>query len=286
MKIVSKILIWLAVILIVLVLGRNVIAKAGAEAGTQLAIGFPLHIGSLDIGLQKTHVWVKDLHLSNPGGFDYKTMLQMPEIYVAYDLPELSKGKIHLPELRVNVQEFAVIKNKDGKVNLDLLKPAKKERRKAEAPKSGEMPKFQIDRIDFKVGKVLYKDYSKGKEPQVKEFNINLNEHYERITSMEAVISLMVVKMLAKTSIAALANIDLNDLKGVADDALDMSKKLASQAAVEAQKTVSEATRETEKIVGTGGETAKKTTKVLKDTAKELTNSLAEKLKNPFEKKE
>jgi hypothetical protein len=79
---------------------------------------------------------------------------------------------------------------------------------------------FAKNCIELKIGKVVYKDYSRGTEPFVQEFNVNLNERYSNITDPYKLVSLIVVKALWNTTIASLANFNLDGLKGTISDTL------------------------------------------------------------------
>ena len=249
----KKIILWIVIIAAVLFFGRNVIAKMAVEQGTRAVTGLPLSLGKLDLNFDKTFVEISDLKLSNPQGFEDDVMLAMPEILVDYDLPAIFKGKVHLEELTVNLDQFVVIKNSQGQLNLDSLKAVQQGKKegagKAEKKEGGAAPQVGIDKMSLKVGKVIFKDYSKGGAPVVKEFKINLNEHYDNITNLNAVVSLIVVKALSKTTVAALANFDVNDLQGSLSNVSDASKQLASglstkagEKSPEAKETVEEAT--------------------------------------------
>jgi len=113
----------------------------------------------------------------------------MPEIYVDYDLPAIFKGKVHLEEMRLNMNEFVVVKNEKGELNLDALKvvQAQKEGKKpeAKAKEGGKIPEIQIDTLKLKVGKVVYKDYSGGGNPTVREFKVNLDEELANLILFE-----------------------------------------------------------------------------------------------------
>jgi len=123
------------VILLALSTVKDGIVKFAVERGTKAATGLNLTLGKLQIGLIKTLVNIQDLRIYNPRGFGEKIMLNMPEIYVNYDLPAVFKGKIHLNEVRINLSEFNVIKNAKGEVNLDSLKVVKDSKEKAPALK-------------------------------------------------------------------------------------------------------------------------------------------------------
>ena len=177
---------------------------------------------------------VPGLNLFNPKGFPDKLMVDMPEIYVNYDLGAFLKGKVHLEEVRLDLREFVVVKNKDGQLNLDSLKVVQAEKEgkvPAEKKQKAAMPEFKIDVLKLKIGKVVYKDYSQGPQPMVKEYNININEQYTNITDPYSLASLIMVRALMNTAISNLANFDLGPLQANVSETLDQATKMATEAA-------------------------------------------------------
>lgn len=259
---------WMIVVVCVLIglliLGmiKDVVIKAAVETGTQVVTGLKLKMGSFRVGLINSLVDIRNLRILNPAGFKDKNMLIMPEIYVAYDLPAIFSGKVHLKETRINMQEFTVVKNEKGQLNLDSLKvvQAQKSGSKSQETGAAKVPQIQIDKLSLKIGKVFFKDYSKGDEPRVTEFNVNINEEYKNITNPYTLVSLIVVKALMNTSIAGLTNFDLKGMQNSVSDTLAGAR----QAAVKAQ------------------ETAKQATKTATEAAKSATGALSGVLKNPF----
>ena len=238
---------------------KDILVKTSVEKGVELVTGLPLRIQGFRLGLINQAVGIRDLKLFNPKGYKDKLMLDMPEAYVDYNLGSIVKGKVHLEAIRIDVKEFTVVKNEKGELNLNSLKVVKaaKEGKKPGAGRKGKTPAIQIDNLKLKVGKVVYKDYSKGAEPSVKEFNVNIDEEYKNISNPYAVVSLVVVKALRNTTIANLANFDLQGLQGTISETLGSAKKVAGEAVVKAQ----EAVKETE-------ETIKKTAESLTDALK------------------
>ncbi|VAX36961.1 hypothetical protein MNBD_UNCLBAC01-1851 [hydrothermal vent metagenome] len=212
-------IIFLGIIVIAVLAFKNVIIKSVVEKGVESATGLPLKIGSFNLGLTKTHIGIKEFQLFNPEGFPDEAMFTAPEVFVDYNLGNIIKGKIHLEEIRLNFDKLVVIKNANGELNLNVLKPKKKEsddqksqpdsEEKKETKKKGKAPDIQIDHLLLKVGKVVYKDYSKGGEPSVKEFEVNLYEKFDNITNPEMLMTLIVQKVLAKTALSNLLNFDM-----------------------------------------------------------------------------
>jgi len=270
------IIIAVVVVIFVAAVAKDVIIKISVEKGVELVTGLKLNIGGLNVGILKPVVNIKNLKLLNPPNFPDRTMIDMPEIYVNYDLGAIIGGKMHLPEVRLALKEFVVVKNSKGELNLDALRTvqAQKEGRPPSQKAPGKAPEIKIDSLKLSIEKVIYKDYSKGGAPDVKEFNINLNESYTNVDNPYALASLIVVKALMNTSIAALTNFDLQGLQGTVGNTLASAQKMASTAAATAQKTVA-ATQEAAKQAAATAKNAQDTVKQAADTVKDV-------FKNPF----
>ncbi|MFH1878356.1 MAG: hypothetical protein ABH883_06075 [Candidatus Omnitrophota bacterium] len=101
---------------------KDSLIKFSVEKAVRGVTGLRISIGGLRVGILKTVIGIKELRVYNPGGFKDRIMLDMPEIYVNYDLPAILKGDIHLTEMRISLKEFIVEKNAKGELNLDSLK--------------------------------------------------------------------------------------------------------------------------------------------------------------------
>jgi hypothetical protein len=160
------------------------------------------------------------------------------------------------------------VKNEAGELNLDSLRVVKEtegeEAEKDDGKKEKtEMPDIQIDLLELKIDKVIYKDYSKGGSPKVREFNVNIDEQYENITDPQSFVRLIIVKALKNTTIASLANFDIGKLQKGLTDTVRKTAEKALQApgnAVEAGKDlIEEKAAETAKeTVGKAADTLKK----------------------------
>jgi hypothetical protein len=154
-------------------------------------------------------------------------MLDMPIVYVDYDIGDLFKGKLHFKHLKIYLSEFFVVKDANGRLNLDAFKLAKGKKEEAPAEKKAakSLP-LKIDILDLKIGKVIYKDYSKGAKPEVREFNVDINERYKNITDINSFARLLVVRALANTAISRLTGFDVGALKGEIKEVLKSVSKL------------------------------------------------------------
>ena len=223
MKKAIVIILILAVVLGALSLVKNVIANAAVSTAVKAITGLTLQMRHLSVGIVRTSVGVSGMRLFNPSGFPERVMVDMPELYVDYDLPAFFKGKVHLEKVRVYLKELAIVKNEKGELNLDSLKVVQAGNEKKEPSQKkekGKMPEMRIDLLELKIDKVVYKDYSGGTPPQVTEFNVNINEKYQNISNPYALGSIILSRALFNTTIASLTNFDVKALEGQLKGAL------------------------------------------------------------------
>jgi uncharacterized protein involved in outer membrane biogenesis len=262
-------MVFIAVIVVVLlILGfiKDMLAKTAVEKGVEMVTGLQLQMGGLSIGLMRTLVDVDNLLLFNPVGYKDRVMINIPDIYVDYDLGALLKKNIHLNEVRLDLREITVVKNEQGDLNLDSLKVVKEGKEKKPAKKEpkekAEMPEIKIDKLQLKIGKLVYKDYSSGKA-DVKEFKLGIDETYENIDDPKALVSLILMKAIQKAAIQNLINIDLGNLQEMIPQDLQAVTEIAGETAAEAQEAIKGSTE-------AAGQAAQDVQKAVEETTKSL----------------
>lgn len=229
---------WMAVLIfavaavLLLSVTKDIIIRFSAEQAVKVVTGCSLRIKSFRVGLVRHIVAANNLRLLNPKGYKDRVMINMPLVYVDYDPLTMFKGRVHLNQLRINLEEFVVIKNPDGELNIDALNviKAKKEGRRPEEKARGRAPKVQIDNLELKIGRAVYKDYSRGTQPFVREYNINLDERYTNVSDPYSLLSLIVVKALRDTAIPELINFDIMGLQKSVTGILGTARKIVGGA--------------------------------------------------------
>ncbi len=278
----KKILVVLAalfcILILVLVLGKNLIAKITVEKVVTLVTGLPMSLQEIDVNLAKSSVLIKDLKVANPPGYTDPTMAQLPEFFVSYDLRAFLNKVVHLRELRIHLSELMVVKNAKGELNLNTLKSLQQ--------KQAQTTKLHIDSMQLVVGKVTYKDYSLGTKPLVQEFWVDLNETYTNIDDPNALVGLIVVKALTNTTIASLTNFDFDRLKSMTSNSLQTSKDLAILGAGGTKDALNYTVQQTQGAFSNTPELASKTTGVLQDTTNKVADGVKGLFSLPFGKKD
>jgi hypothetical protein len=294
MKLIMKLVALLVVVLVVLVLARNVVVKAAVEHGVKRVTGMPLSLGKLDLNFQHSFVDLEELIVKNPSGFHDTSLVEIPKIFVGYNLSDILKGKVHLNNIQFDMKQFTVVRNERGELNLDRLK-ALQGTQKAPAQTTQQKPKtpakaipIQIDMMRLKIGKVVYTDYSGG-QPSTKEFRINLDQSYENITDLNSVVRLIVLKAMMSSGISNLVSFDIGGLEGTLTGAFSTSTKLAAQAAAKSLDILKTAAENPSGIAGQVGGALEDTSGAAESTVttvtggvKNVASSLKNKLKLPF----
>ena len=294
MKLLMKLVMALVVVLVVLVLARNVVVKAAVETGVKMATGMPLSMDKLDLNFQNSFVDLENFVVKNPSGFHDTSLVEIPKIFVGYNLSDILKGKVHLNNIEFDMKQFTVVKNERGELNLDRLK-ALQGIQKTSVPATQEKPKtpakalpIQIDMMRLKIGKVVYVSYSGG-QPSSKEFLINLDQSYQNITDLNSVVRLIVLKAMLSSGISNLVNFNIDGLEGTLTGAFSTSTKLAAEAAAKSLDILKTDAGHPSAIAGQVEGVLKSTPGAAESTVKEVASgvkgaagSLKNKLKLPF----
>ena len=213
---------------------KDLVAQAAVSGGVQALTGLRVRMDRLHVGLLRQVVHVQGLRVLNPDGFQDPVMVDLPELYVDYDLWAFLGGKVHLKDVRVHLRRLVVAKNEQGELNLASVPVVQQQQHPpaGTSSSSGKPLALRIDRLHLHIGTVVFKDASPRAMTHEQSFPINVDEHYTNITHPEALASLILTKALAKTTIARLTGLDVGALSQQAGAAL---KAVAGQATKELQ---------------------------------------------------
>ena len=252
----KKLIVVILVLLVLFTITKNFMAKVVISTGVRAITGLKLSIKSVDIGIFRTLINIKGLEIFNPDGFEDRLMADAPEIHVDYNLGDFLRKKAHFEELRLNLKKLIVIKNREGELNLNSLRVVKKKERDSSVSEKGKVSRLEIDSLELKIEKVIYKDYSTSGSPKVREYDVNINERYQNIKDPKTFVNLILFKALINTGISDVTNFDLVSLGQGLGDTLGAASKTAGKTAG--------------KVLGTTGDTVKGVTEKTVDTIKDM----------------
>jgi hypothetical protein len=201
-KLLLRILIGVVVLLVVLFLARNFIARKSVEIGATKATGFPLTIGSVDVGLFSSKLDVRDLKLMNPPDFPEKMFVDMPQLYVDYRLGSMFSGAPHVNDMLINIKQLVIVKNDKGDSNAMKLKGV------VSPPGSTSSTKYSVDKLRIHVGTVTTVDRS-GKR---KDIPLNVDATYNNITDSTDISRLVLLTVMSQVHLPDIG-IKTDDLK-------------------------------------------------------------------------
>ncbi len=213
----KRILIVLAIIVIAIfaigILKDQIIKTVITVAATEIT-GAPVHIDGFSLGVFNQSVRISGFKMYNPKGFPRGILVYLPEINVTYDLGALFKKRLHLVSAEIELKEMGLIKNEEGKLNVNELKVVKQGAKKEGKP-SKQMP-MQIDMLKLGIGKIVSKDYSSGKEPVVYVYDVNIHKNYKNITSARQLAALIMIEPMKAAGIQGAEIYGVAILAGVA----------------------------------------------------------------------
>lgn len=219
------VLIVIAASIVALSFFKDLIIKTAVTMTATRVLGTPVHIDGMSVGFIKQSVRIKGLRVDNPPGFPSGVLMDIPEIGVDYDLPAILKGNLHLRQLILNLKELNVIRNPDGKLNVDALKVVI-------PPKSEKNTPMQIDTAVLNLEQATLTNRTQD-PPVTQTFNIGINRTYHNIQSAQQLATLIIVETLRRTAVKDAAIYGVASLlhvpTGLADELLAAPNQLLKQ---------------------------------------------------------
>ncbi|MFA5411269.1 MAG: hypothetical protein WC321_05360 [Candidatus Omnitrophota bacterium] len=205
-KFLIAIIVVIVIILGGLVIARNIIARTVIVRGIKAVTGMAVDIRSISIGLARSGISVSGLKIYNPEGFKDRLLADIPELYVDFDLLGFFRNQAHLRRLKIYIDEFNVVLNESGKLNVNSLALF------LPKPGGGKPPEVKIDELRLKIAKVVYKGYLPALGVKSGEFNIDIDETFHDVTNPSKVAGDILKRILNRIGIGGLENFKIKDL--------------------------------------------------------------------------
>jgi uncharacterized protein involved in outer membrane biogenesis len=179
-------------------------------------------------------------------------MIDIPEIYADYKFLPLLKKNIHIKEARLYLKKLNIVKDREGRINLNSLKAlgqktVKSHNEGEDKTKGARNINLQIDSMKLKIGKVIFTDYSMDDgPPYVEEIDLDIEETFEDITNPDALVKAIIFKALVRTNLEHLAIVGLRNIAG---DTLTSTIGAAAEAVEITGDTLKKATEKVRSII-------------------------------------
>ena len=155
---------------VVAVLLKDVIAKSLTEKALRDGTGMDAQIARMEVGLATPTVSLEGLKLYNTTNFGPDVFLELPELRMEYVFSEVMQGKLHMKVVRLSIAELNIVKDKNGRTNLEMMQKAAKDKEKAPTPKKSHGPGVEFGGIDtfyLSVGQLKITDLANPAHNQV-----------------------------------------------------------------------------------------------------------------------
>lgn len=205
-----------------LFVAQDWVIKIVAEYEVTRITGFKTKAHSLKYDFPST-ILIKELEILNPSGFQEKVFVNIPEIYVSFDLFGFFKGKgIHFSEIRLDIQEVHIEKNLKGVSNVDLLRTVGGSRKsKQSLPPQTPKPlvPFLLEHFEFSLRNVSYQDhsgmYGSSGLPNKLSVDMNIQKRvYKDIHDPQILVNLILTEIIRRETFGRLLNLDPKQLLG------------------------------------------------------------------------
>jgi len=211
-----KILLLAAAVLIGFCFLRDFLVKSLIGTITAHITGAPTRVGGLSLSIVRQTLKISNLKMYNPKGFPDGILVDIPKVQASADMFALLKGKMHLKQLDLEIKEIIMVKNKEGKLNVDSLKVVDDQAGGEEKKKPVKQFSLQIDMLGLGMGRVVSKDYTGGVEPIIKVYDVNLKKSYKNIAGARQLVALIISEPLKAAGIQGAKVYGASMLAGVA----------------------------------------------------------------------
>ncbi len=218
----KRIVIFIAVILIIITAisaFKNQIVEAVFVKAIKQMTGLDVGVSGVKINLIKSWINIDGLNIYNPRQFEDIVMAEIPNIFIDYDLAAFLKGRVHLEKVRINLKKILVVRGSDGRLNINSIKGLSVSSQGVSRGSSSGVkdakrpaPKMQLDLLELKIGGAAYKDFT-YQPVLIDEYPLNIDDRYENVTDIEAIVKLVVTRALVNTAIYKIANLDFDKIK-------------------------------------------------------------------------
>jgi hypothetical protein len=213
MKIIKKLIITCGIIFLVLVILltvsfviiKHLKIKEILESQIEQSLGIHVSIKSIEFSALLAHVWAKGVTVHNPSDFQEDELAYIDNIHFVFDpLEVMLKKQPNIYLLGLDLKRLNIIKNKEGKVNLEEINPLADK----DAALQDKTP-FYFDVFVLSVGSVRFVDYS---GPKISEhfYPIGIkNAVFVNLKDEQDVVRLIVSKAIENTNIGKLINLKI-----------------------------------------------------------------------------
>ncbi len=134
---------------------------------------------------------VLNLVLTNPEGFEEKDFVKLKEFDLKVKPLSLMGERIEVPRLLLDVEQVTIVTNRNGENNAKIFHERMRGEDKVEetSEEESEPIDFIVNSLKIRVHKVVTVDYSKRKEPVIREYNVNIDREFTDVSDPKVIVT-------------------------------------------------------------------------------------------------
>jgi len=214
---IKNFIILMLVLALIFVLAIDRIAEIAVEKAWERTLGTKMDIGRVQVDLLEASIDMRNVKFYNPEGFQTELMADAPTIYLDFSPMKLVKKEFYMDKFELYIRELDVVRNSEGKVNLDLLEPVKdkKEGISALEAESGPVTDMGIGVFRLKADRAFYRNYTRPPEERITVFEVNIDEEYYNIRDPYTLVRLIIARVLNNTEMSGIISMPMNEVDKV-----------------------------------------------------------------------
>ncbi len=152
--------------------------------------GFAVQVDKLSVNPFTANVLLSGLVMRNPADWPEVDFVDLRRFQADVELLPLLGRRLVANEIVVDVARLTLVRNKDGRLNAMAFKNDLTGTQDAGQPAAGsdKPPEFLIRHLVLRFDKLVYADHS-GRNPAVKDYNLNLTRDLTNVDSLTKIIS-------------------------------------------------------------------------------------------------
>ena len=172
-----KLAVFCLLALVGIVFCRQVIAQKAVETFFTEVTGFPMRVDSVQIAPWRSRFAADRIRLFNPPEFCDRFFADIPRFDVDYEAGSFLRDRPHFTRADLHIHEIVIVKNTNGHSNVEQLRGLGIVERGTNATGV----RFQIDTLNLRLGRVVFKDYSEG-APEERTRDLNMAVTFRNVT--------------------------------------------------------------------------------------------------------
>lgn len=230
-KLLFRLVLFVILLVVGVVLGRNFIVRKAVEIGVTHKTGFPLTVGSANLNLLTGKLELRNVKLMNPSEFPDNRFIDFSLLQVDYDTLSMTGDRVHVREMVVRIDELVVVKNAKGEANYEKLKAKLSGGNDKPSPATSgsaapveKKKSYCVDLLRVYMGTVVYKDCSKAK-PTERKVKLNNEVTYKNVTDATSM-SDLIMKIVFDQASGTVNNL-LKNIGSFADQVQKIGKSVS-----------------------------------------------------------